>query len=751
MSSHSSLKTFLYTFLITSLIFGVMKLDNSFKNKNQSIRILSTKKTAKEMTDEMCEKSSSDLTEFYSKNKDFEFKAEEGNSFLNNLFKNLVKNGTKVEINKDEIINYGKDNGIYVISLVLFILLIILWIPYILCVCLKKCCCISESCGNHLKCCVFIAVALSGGVMVCCFIGYSKNGSIVNSIFGLGCSILKIEQHVVNGDDYTKDKLYWIGLRNITNKLDETKTNIEKISDDSSQINEKINDIEQNFQEFEEDLDKEFNRIQNSEYSKLINPNNGEKFVPNYLNLYGPSDSSDKSLNSIKKELNVIKDITMPKMDEIYNVVDIRNDEATKIINNINSITDDLNGTIGEIENSITTKLGEYYDYFDLADSYVRKIMNILFSLNLAIIIAFTVSVLMIIFCNCGTLLVCLFWFIIYIFMLLSFLLGAVLGIISSFVKDASYAVKIVSQNPKEINFYKVELLDVCINGNGSLSTSDLIPSNFDKSTIDDIYYLENKINEGIKTIEDNFSYYSIESVNNTYKLILEHPEQFVNEVNETLDDINTNLVYDYNDEWVINNDNCPDGSNPLEPSSINLRNLLLEGDNNNGAEKNCIVMKEWSQEYINNRYNESTNFEEIKTRKKYIDDFLKSHENLMKEIIRKNGEFKQRYTQVKESEVGFLDYILSIVTPLRKIYIEFISDGSIFDMLNCGFIKRDFNKVLDTLYNEFGSDFKITSNLFLTISAVELLLTISVLIIMKAIKANATDIPNYSAYSQAK
>ena len=83
---------------------------------------------------------------------------------------------------------------------------------------------------------------------------------------------------------------------------------------------------------------------------------------------------------------------------------------------------------------------------------------------------------------------------------------------------------------------------------------------------------------------------------------------------------------------------------------------------------------------------------------------------------------------------------------------VDFGSDSleSIFDILNCGFIKRDFNKVIDTLYTDFAGDFKMTSNLFLAISAIELILTIFVLIIMKAVKAESSDIFNYDTYAQA-
>ena len=70
--------------------------------------------------------------------------------------------------------------------------------------------------------------------------------------------------------------------------------------------------------------------------------------------------------------------------------------------------------------------------------------------------------------------------------MLLSFLLGAVLGVVSSFIKDASSAAKYVMNNTEQIDYNNIDILDTCLNGNGSLSHTNIIPSDFDTSIVDD-------------------------------------------------------------------------------------------------------------------------------------------------------------------------------------------------------------------------------------------------------------------------
>ena len=743
MSNQSFTKTFLYTLLITSLIFGVMKLNfpsHAIKISNQ-MRMLETKKTAKQMTDEMCEKSSSDLNDFYSKNKDFNFKGEKGDSFLIDTFTKLVNGESNIDIGKDEVIKYAKDNGIYVLCLVLFILLVILWIPYSICVCLKKCMCIPDTCGDKLKCIVFLSVIISGAVMICCFIGYSKNGDIVNVVYGLGCSILKIEQHVVNGDDYTAEKPYWIGLNSVIEKLDDTEKDIQTISD-NTEMKQKLVDTKGLFGKFRTELDNEY---VDKKARQITNPTNGEKSTPEYLNKY-----NDTCLTIIRTELNEVEFLTVKKMDEVINVVDIKG-QTKDIISNINSISKELNKTIGEVETTIENNIGTHYHLFDDVDSYVRRIMNVLFSLNLALIIAFTVSILMLIFCECvkcGAILICIFWFFIYIFMLLSFLLGAILGLLSSIAKDSSLAIKTVSEDPSIIKSGSLEkdILDICLNGNGSLSTSSLIPIDFNKSLVDDIYFLENKINEGIKLIENNLNYTSIELNYYTYDKIKEYPDKFISDLSIALYNINekNSIIKEHKDVWKTNKDNCTGDYHYLAPPSTSSRNLKEENEN---EVFNCLVIREWTEEQIKERYGDNS---DINTAKKNIDNCLDDNDKLIDEIINKNGVFKDKFVEIKDSEIGFLNYTLSVITPLRNIYIEYISEGSIFDILNCGFIKRDFNKVIDTLYTDFAGDFKMTSNLFLAISAIELILTIFVLIIMKAVKAESSDIFNYDTYAQA-
>jgi hypothetical protein len=242
------------------------------------------------------------------------------------------------------------------------------------------------------------------------------------------------------------------------------------------------------------------------------------------------------------------------------------------------------------------------------------------------------------------------------------------------------------------------------------------------------------------------------------YNQVLNEPKPVVTELLTALEEIKKYInsevegskvdsstpIYDV---WEVTKEDCGEHYYPPQNS---LRNLIEEN------EEKCLVITEWKVEDIQERYStikskeEGINISEMaKQYHNSITKFMKDHTDLMNNIINKNVEFNSSMNNIKESEIDVLNNTKEVIAPFRQIYNKIVDKGSIFGIMNCKFIKRDLNKVAEILYNDIGATFRSTSTIFLAISGLELLITIFVLIIMKSLRANMTEIPNYSKYSQ--
>ena len=754
----TSTNILIFTLVSTLLIFSFIQLDIFPKEKiiDPIITRLLAGKSFDEMMHDMCRKSADDLGNFYkNKEPDYTFTPEGKSQLVNDLLLKYANGTQSVQIGKDEIFAYLKENIFFIVIAVLLGLLIICWIPFIVCVCTKRCCCVSEGCSGNLNAFLIISILLSAGVMVCCFIGYSKNTNVLHGIFGLGCSVLKMEDHIVRGDEYNLIKPYWLGLSYIVEKLKLTEREISKISGSYDKVNEELQDTDLLFDVTKNDLIVEW---EDKRTKKITNPNkDAEAFTPNYIYNYGPVEKVESNLGLINAELSGFRDITIKKLSDIINVINIK-DKITDISGSINKTTTEINKTVTSIEDSIVNGISGYYDQFDEIDSIVRKVMNIFFSLNLALIIFFAVSVIILLCCKCGGMLICIGWIVIYIFLLASVVLGCGLGIAASVVKDASSALKHVMDNIDKINYEKKDVLETCINGNGSLIFTKSIHFNFDSNIIDNIFKLESNISEGINNL-NQYNFNSTKVNEKIYNIILNKPKSEVTELLTALEDIKKYINSEVEgskvdsstpiyDKWEVTKEDCGEEYYPPQNS---LRNLKEENENKN----HCLVITEWKVEDIQERYSTIKSKEEgisiSEMAKQYhtsINNFMKDHTDLMNNIINKNVEFNSSMNFIKESEIGVLNNTKEIITPFRQIYNKIVDKGSVFGIMNCKFIKRDLNKVAEILYNDIGGTFRSTSTIFLAISGCELLITIFVLVIMKSLRANTTEIPNYSKYS---
>ena len=81
------------------------------------------------------------------------------------------------------------------------------------------------------------------------------------------------------------------------------------------------------------------------------------------------------------------------------------------------------------------------------------------------------------------------------------------------------------------------------------------------------------------------------------------------------------------------------------------------------------------------------------------------------------------------------LSTLLNIVKPFRESFRDIVGDGNILEILNCSFWRRDFNKLLEVLYEEFGNTLIKLSDLFFTICVFENILTFLIIIFVASLQ----------------
>jgi len=323
--------------------------------------------------------------------------------------------------------------------------------------------------------------------------------------------------------------------------------------------------------------------------------------------------------------------------------------------------------------------------------------------------------------------------------------LGAIFGLIGSFVQDASACaietmkdIKNIDKLSKDVK----EIGDICLNGNGSLANSSLIPLDYDTEIVDNIYNLEVKIDEGITLIED-YVPVSIKENEKQYDTLKERPKLLLTQLQmalaymQTYTDLSVSSTHISSstpiyDEWEMNKLDCVYDYSPHKKTQ---RRRLSE------EKQMCLVLSEWNLEDIADRYkdiqsNDHTNIlQQVEKYYNSINDFIVSNNELIGSIKEQNTAFNNSFSNIGKEEVKVLNGIKDIIIPFRDSYIEIVGDKSIFEILNCKFLKRDVTKVIEVLYDSFGSSFQVTATLFIMISCYELAITLVVLIVFASLK----------------
>ena len=726
-------KSIIITLIGALSIYSLTKI-NFQDNFPFSILLFSSKETEKSI-DSMCSNSELDLVDFYkTTGPNYNFNTPGGSDIFNELAQKLFTNSSSIEFG--DITSFMFKSSL-VIFLVLFIILIILWIPFICCICCKCCICIPK---RILKCSsifAYICFIFCVAILVLCFIGYFKNSSIFHGIYGFMCSLLKLGHHLLNGDDY-KVKPYWSGVTPIIDILSNTTKNISNLFVLAKDMTGNLTVIDDLFKDMNNDLSYEYDfRVNNC---TIYSPIPGEeKIFPSYLKNYGPPSNETTILGGIQKVLDDFEPYSAGPLREILDIIDLK-DSAKDIKEAIEGFCDDLDGSIDDIDSKIGEVIDNFEDAIHEIDSVGRGVMNTLFSLNIGLMIAIFVSLLLMYYFKCGHCLLCISWFFLYIFMLLSLILGTLFLVLGLFVQGLSsginYAIRSLDDDSDDS---ASDIINVCFNKDGILTESIIFPEDANISVIDAIYNLENDINGNINDLK-MYNFSSISIIENQYEDFMKRPKYYIPQLVTSLNNIRKYIDLSSNDsyvskespsydEWEITKDDCEEGYKYM-PNDNNSKGI--------GSDKFCLVIEEWKLEDIKERYkniksnNESIDINDvIESYFNSISKCISSNDELISDIEKNNTKFNESIIRIKNKAIDALNSILGVVKPFRDSIREIVGAGSIFNILTCNFFKRDFNKILEELYVEFGSAFKSTSNIILSICALEFVMTLLMLIII--------------------
>lgn len=745
----------LVTFIGSLVIYAVIKNDLLESPLTKILRFLGAEETNKSI-DKICSKSSKNLVEFYKKTgPDYKFNIDnKGSKTILKITDHLFTDPENIEWGS-EIFNFIFENGSLVFLFVLLILLVLLLIPFTCCICCRVCICIPKGCLANYRYYIYACLLLSLGVIIACCIGFSKNTSLSHGVYGFLCSFLKIGHHILNGDDYKKQP-YWSGLTPIVGKLNDTIVNISNLAAIVDDTNTKFNNLQEIFLNFNNSLDEEY-EFRNQSNISNPDPDNDTLIIPEYINIYGPKDRPETSLGSIYQELGIFEELSFGMFGFVINIISLSEETRDSIISNMNKIIKSLDDGVSSIDEVIGKSIGSLDDTLDhILDGIVKAFMNVIFSINLVLIILVVLALVCLLFRKKGYCCLCFSWFFLYNFMFLTIILGLLFLLLGLFFQNLSIGILSFLQNIKDkvsSDFPKTarDILDSCFNGDGLLSNSNLFPEEFNSTVVELIYGLEDTLKQDIQKLQA-YEFKSINSAKENYENFKNNPLAYIPELQESLkkilkyiDSTEEDSVVDpethIEDLWVLDKNECPDESyvSPSESNIINnikKRKLLLTV-----TTKSCLVITEWDNESITNRYQDvkSTDGSNIKeVAGNYFTSITKcltSYNSNIKEMVNKTDEFNDSFEYLRGNSTLIFDNVLKFIKPLRESYTEIVGEGSIFSILNCNFMKRDFNKLFQEIYEEFGENFRTTSDIFLTVCVFQLVMTFLLLFIIAAIR----------------
>ena len=681
------------------------------------------------------------------------------------------------EIDKEDLIEYGKRLLPIIVFLAFGLLGIIGWIVCCFCCCCNCCCCCCcKKRGCQIPCFIFSYVFYAVVVGVCVY-GITQANKIFVGLANTECSLLKFFNEVLNGE--TKQDLpRWAGITSIKELLKDINTTISDLGSDSYQHLENsldnITTLRSNFVNLMHDAGNEFYDETNSKFK--------EPYVKNYSGNYPtPGDyvydtvyffgRYDANKNEYTRTLSLYSFLYL--WDKEYSLI---SDNAFTYLNSTrDSFKDILNESLGDIQDALGDGIDTFDDLMDPfndaneeigdllsdmsgeIDKYGKMSVKIAFGVLMAMNLALAVLMLLICLfsgkqctscCFCRCMFKCCthaLWNILALMMILSFILGSIISLVGRVGGDAMTLVTyIMSQenfdkNESALLIHKLgsasKYIETCIQGDGDISKDLNLGESLD--SFDQI----NTVEGNISAVKQNFTevinnlgvYYRIKDqlekqYNHTQEVEMYNTsnEGWPVKYSEVLKKINEKNI---GKKWStdINYFGCdeqlPEGTEYYYPKSCKPIDVNT-GDSDYNLYANIINDMDTIVNYAN--ADTPTTSDTNKTVKSVVEN-LKAH-----------------YYTYLGSYIDILTFFQDTIHKITDLIQRYTgTDGDTFAFLNGLFIGRNLKIILKYLKNSLGKDFYnvgiclgiVGFSLILSISSTILLIIITNIVLEENIR----------------
>ena len=692
------------------------------------------------------------------------------------LVKKYVENNETDSNEGEEDEEFDKENAMkyikHIIPLLIFfaigILSIIGWLICCFCNCCNCCCCCCcKKPGCKVPCFIFTYIFYALAIIACVY-GLSKSNKIFVGLANTECSVLKLLEQVVDGEAKTTTPR-WIGisginglLSNLTKQINSTKQNaLNKLLEKKSDITLKKETFTNEMQIFDdfcyndgkylENYTRTFNNISLDNYK-------GKKYVLDIIKFIGHYNDETKEytdesflylLNLEYSEIAQRTDGYISTSEKSFK--DILNESSAEVMDALDKAQD----TLDELKkpfDKINDKIGDrVLDYSESIDKYGKLVVKLVFTILMIINIALAVLLLLICLCSakyctgcccCRCLCKCfthLFWNILALMMILSFIVGSIIALVGRVGDDA---MSLVSYILSEENFESQDplllekmgdakkYLSICLHGNGRLESEFDLGDSLDAiEDIDDVLNGIDNITQQFREIKNN-----LPAFKTFFEKIKERTDYQSSDfglfgVSDTESNIFLSLVLPLlnheieqkgiKESWDIDGDKTkvcvsggpddfPQGEYKLHPSTCKPKD------------------RDWI-ENLSNSNNITDYAEVISTIVDLVSKLKEEKEGSFKNELNK---LNQTYDEYMGSYLEMANFLKGTIGGLIGQIRDTVGDGNIFSFLNGKFIGTNIQIILKYLKYSLGQDF-YNVGICLIIVGCSLILSISSTILL--------------------